>query len=327
MFRTVDFKIHVTGQVVRQEADAAFHREQFAGERQQALFQRRQETLGGTQVTLNQSFKHEHAHRDLGDVLFIFRGGRRGRPDHVAEVVNGGTGHRGIQVNHANAFSGYIVQHHIVQLGIIVRTAQGQFPGFQVIHHHVAVRLAGKIPVYFLLHFLHAPQGVGLDGFFQSRQAGSSIVEIGNGFEQGLSGQVCRELLELAEGARRFLALLGSFNLVIRACAFNERVHAPAVAVRIQGVRLAVHGGNQRESAAVSFRALFLFQALQSVVRYALYILHQGDGLLEHIMVHALEDVADTLSRLIHPDAVGVIDVAAAVGITVDKIAAEIEQG
>ena len=24
--------------------------------------------------------------------------------------------HRGIQVNHANAFSGYIVQHHIVQL-------------------------------------------------------------------------------------------------------------------------------------------------------------------------------------------------------------------
>ena len=56
-----------------------------------------------------------HAHRDLGDVLFIFRGGRRGRPDPVAEVVNGGTGHRGIQVNHANAFSGYIVQHHIVQ--------------------------------------------------------------------------------------------------------------------------------------------------------------------------------------------------------------------
>lgn len=44
-------------------------------------------------------------------------------------------------------------------------------------------------------------------------------------------------------------------------------------------------------------------------------------------MVHALEDVADTLSRLIHPDTVGVIDVAAAVGITVDKIAAEIEQG
>ena len=44
-------------------------------------------------------------------------------------------------------------------------------------------------------------------------------------------------------------------------------------------------------------------------------------------MVHALEDVADALSRLIHPDAVGVIDVAAAVGITVDKIAAEIEQG
>ncbi len=44
-------------------------------------------------------------------------------------------------------------------------------------------------------------------------------------------------------------------------------------------------------------------------------------------MVHALEDVTDTLSRLIHPDAVGVVDVAAAVGVTVDKIAAEIEQG
>ena len=43
-------------------------------------------------------------------------------------------------------------------------------------------------------------------------------------------------------------------------------------------------------------------------------------------MVHALEDVADALSRLIHPDTVGVIDVAAAVGITVDKIAAEDEK-
>ena len=63
------------------------------------------------------------------------------------------------------------------------------------------------------------------------------------------------------------------------------------------------------------------------MVRHALYVLHQRDGLLEHVMVHALEDVADALSRLIHPDTVGVIDVAAAVGITVDKIAAEIEQG
>ena len=63
------------------------------------------------------------------------------------------------------------------------------------------------------------------------------------------------------------------------------------------------------------------------MVRHALYVFHQRDGLLEHVMVHALEDVADALPRLVHPDAVGIIDVAAAVGVTVDKIAAEIEQG
>ena len=191
----------------------------------------------------------------------------------------------------------------------------------------MAVRFTGQVPVYFLLHFLHAAQGVGLDGLFQGLQAGSGIVEIGDGFKQGFSGQVRREFLELAEGARRFLALPGSFNLVIGACAFNERVHAPAVAVRIQGVRLAVHGGNQREGAAVGFRAVLLLQALQGVVRHALHVFHQGDGLLEHVMVHALEDVADALARLVHPDAVGVVDVAAAVGVTVDEVAPEIEQG
>lgn len=44
-------------------------------------------------------------------------------------------------------------------------------------------------------------------------------------------------------------------------------------------------------------------------------------------MVHALEDVAEALPRLVHPDAVGVVDVAAAVGVTVDEVAPEIEQG
>ena len=37
-------------------------------------------------------------------------------------------------------------------------------------------------------------------------------------------------------------------------------------------------------------------------------------------LVHALEDVADALARLVHPDAVGVVDVAAAVGVTVDEV-------
>lgn len=131
-------------------------------------------------------------------------------------------GHRSVQVNHADAFPGHVVQHHVVQLGVVVRAAQGQFAGFQVVHHQMAVSLTGKVPVYFLLHFLHAAQGIGLNGFFQSRQAGSGVVEIGDGFKQGFTGKVRRELLELAEGARRFLALPGGFNLVISACAFNE---------------------------------------------------------------------------------------------------------
>ena len=62
----------------------------------------------------------------LRQVLLVFFGGAGGGAHHVAEIVERQARHHGVEVDDADAFAGCVVEHHVVELGVVVRDALGQ---------------------------------------------------------------------------------------------------------------------------------------------------------------------------------------------------------
>ena len=61
--------------------------------------------------------------------------------DGIAEVVGRKPRHHGVEVNDADAFSGGGVDEDIVDLGIVMGDAQGDFPGGKLVEQDMAVLL------------------------------------------------------------------------------------------------------------------------------------------------------------------------------------------
>jgi hypothetical protein len=59
--------------------------------------------------------------------------------------------------------------------------------------------------------------------------------------------------------------------------------------------------------------------------RHPLNILHDGDWVLEDVVIDALQDVADGLACLMEGGAIGVVDVAAAVGCCTPKFTVDLK--
>ena len=129
------------------------------------------------------------------------------------------------------------------------------------------------------------------------------------------SGQIRQLALKRAEGFGRFEGLGGVLDHVDTARVGHKHISPPDVAVCILKIIRAVDGWNQREDASfggtVAWSIQFRFQMAQDAAN----VFHQGGYVREYIGVDALADILGLTARVIKEHAVGVVDVAAAIGV------------
>ena len=167
------------------------------------------------------------------------------------------------------------------------------------------------------------PCSVGGDGLLQRGEAFRRVVKIGDGVVQARRGQVGKQLLEAPEGLRRLERLLGRLDGVVGARVLDEAIGAPGFSLRIHVPVAPVARRNQRERAA---RAVGLAGHLRGKMRRdALDVLHQRGGIVEDVVIDALQDVARGRAAAWQVTQVGVVDVAVAVGRESEELAAELE--
>ncbi len=189
--------------------------------------------------------------------------------------------------------------------------AAGDLPAFREIEQDSGERFTGADEVHFRGNTGKAAVFVPGGGVHEARVAFAGVVEIGDRFLDGGGIEIADKILERAEGVRGLIGLAGVSDDVVGDAAFDVVVATPDGSVVIDHPRAAGPGGEEVEGLAAE--VLFHPQdALVDVPGDAFDIPHHGVGVLEHLAVDRLENVAPELSAgFAIGGAVGVVDVAA----------------
>ena len=260
------------------------------------------------------------------DCRLVLAGGGGGGADHVAEVIERATGHGSVQIDHADALGGHVVQQHVVELGVVVGHALRDVPGGDEIGDARAIRGAGAGEVDFRSDSGGAAGGVRGDGGFQCFQPFGSVVEIRDRFMQPFAAEGGGEFLEFPEGAGDLIGLLVAFEFIVTAGAFDERIDAPVVSIRIGGARVSRERRDAGECTAVGFRMSRGDERGQGVAGDALHVFHHLQWLFEDVVVDALDDEAHLPAGLIEHGAIRVVDVAGAIRDGTHEVRPHVEQ-
>ena len=161
---------------------------------------------------------------------------------------------------------------------------------------------------------------VGADRLFQSGDPFRRIVKIGNGFDE-TTRQVDQIRLELSECVCRLIGLFLGFENVETFRVFDEEINAPAAALLIADPDIPVERGNQGQ------RAAGVAVLRREMPRHAADVLHQRSGIVEHLRIQALEDIADPAAGLIEDERIGVVDMSAPVRLRRNEVARDGEAG
>ena len=125
--------------------------------------------------------------------------------------------HHGVEIDHADAFLRRVVQHHVIELRVVVRRPLRQHAlGLQVDQPR-GHRLAPQGEIDFRSGQFRAVRDIGLDRLFQGRETLGRIMEISDRIVQPRRGQVGQQPLKASERLRRLEGLRGRLDGVIGA--------------------------------------------------------------------------------------------------------------
>ena len=113
-----------------------------------------------------------------------------------------------------------------------------------------------------------------LDGLLQGGEAFAGVVEIGDGFDQPLAGQIHQQALELAERPAGLVGLLGRLHRLVGLDALDENKRAPDLAVAVLVKGFAVAGGDHDQRTAGDVPDVAAFELLADVGGHPHDVLH-----------------------------------------------------
>ena len=134
-------------------------------------------------------------------------------------------------------------------------------------------------------------------------------MEVRDGLPELIRRIAGEEALEPAEGAAALVEVVRILYLVVACGILNKEINSPISALGIHIEGFPVFCAHQGQSFPVGVAAVFN-DGLAQIAGHSLDILHQGLGILKHLGVHALKDVAAVTGQK-----KGVVDVAVSVAL------------
>ena len=240
----MDAKVVVAIQVVGQEAGAALQGHGQSAQGQSLTLVLSQAGASG-QEAAGEDSEQVQVHFHLAQVLLVLSSSSSAETDGVTEVVCGQAGHGGVQVDDAQGSAGLLVQHDVVQLGVVVSNAQGQLAFLQHIGQLSADLLVSQDEVDFGLDILCTAHDILSQNFFKDAEAVRGVVEVLDGLVQSFCGEACQLLLEGAKCDGALVEVLGSLGSLQANGAFDEVINAPVGILFHVQVGFTIQGGDQ----------------------------------------------------------------------------------
>ena len=221
--------------------------------------------------------------------------------DGVPEIMSHQAGHHGVQVNHHQGCVRFRVEKHIVDFRVVMGHPKGkqaflpqlgQAAGAVPDAHQPVIRFAG---------LRQASHGVGLGVGHKLLVTFGRIVEVRDGFMEAGGVKIGKKHLKFSESLP---GVADNIRIICDVVGVGGNViEQPPEAVLVQQVGFPVSRVMEMQHALLGSLGMDVFGDQVDIV-------HNLDGVLEHIGIHGLNNVGFALAfRLQEVDAVGFIDV------------------
>ncbi len=280
------------------------------------LFSLRQMRAARAQEAAGIGLKQRQGQRYKRQIALILGGGIRAKADGIAKVIGRRAGHHGIQINHAQRLHRRCVQDHVVQLGIVMRNAQGDFALSQCIHQPSGPRLARQGKINFTLNARRAAQRVALNRRVQRLKTARGIMKMRDGFTQQAGVKIAQLHLKLTESRAALLKIRRIARRLQAKAALHKLHQAIAIALIVAAKERAVSRRHQGEHMAV-------VQALAAqMAGDQINVSHQQLRIRKNGCIDALQDI---IMRRISGYMIGRIDMPFAIGLTAQDTAFQVK--
>ena len=228
MLVAAGLEVNIAVEVVAEEAENELVGEKECGEGKKLDFLFGDVVANALEEAGNVFFKEVETVVNLGEVFFVFCGVTSSETNAVTEVVKEGAGHNGVKVDNANALVRVVVDHDVVELGIVVRNAERDLTVCKRINDNVSEVLA----LFDLFDFVSAFASSACNVVFESRHevivSGYGVVEVRNGFVESFCGIIGEEVLIRTESFCRACENAGfSCRALVSGSVGDEVVKAP----------------------------------------------------------------------------------------------------
>ena len=234
-------------------------------------------------------------------IRLVLGRGARAEADGVAEVIRRQPRHHRVQIDHAHAAPGLAIQQHVVELGVVVGDAQGDFARLHRVQQRVHLPLVLPAKLDFRRHAAQPAGLVARNRVFELAVARRGVVEIVDRLMQRIRRKAAHLPLEFAERLAGKLEQRGRVRQIVGYRVLNEQIHPPQAALPVVGEAFSPMRLHKGQRLARRIAALPLNLHLEERG----HVLRPG----EDIAVDALENKALLPRR----DQIRLVDVAVAV--------------
>ena len=309
MSLSVNLEIMISLQIVCEETHSTFkgHKDCSHGKHIQFCLSQRTATAFNEAFDIN--FIQMKITGHLRQIFLILCSGTCAKTDRIAEIIYGKSRHYGIKVNHTDGFSRCIINHNVIQLGIIMCNTQRQLSLILHIAQDMCQFCAVQHKLNLFFHICCSVTYIFFHSSFKLIQPVHRIMKIYDGLMKSFCRIVCKQPLEMSESNCTLVKIFLIFYHVIACGIFNEQIYSPVFPVLIYIIRKSILCHHKIQSLSLHISTVFLDLFLQPGSNTA-DILHQFHRFGKNTPVHFLKNImfACTVSQ-----SVSIIDMSASI--------------
>ena len=158
----------------------------------------------------------------LRQIFLILCSGTCAKADRITEIIYGKSRHYGIKVNHTDGFSRCIIDHNVIQLGIIMCNTQRQLSLILHIAQDMCQFCAVQHKLNLFFHICCSVTYIFFHSSFKLIQPVHRIMKIYDGLMKRFCRIVCKQPLEMPESNCTLVKIFLIFYHIIACGIFNE---------------------------------------------------------------------------------------------------------
>ena len=292
MLFSVDLKIPVPLEIIRQEAHTALEGHHLGSHRKQFDLPVRKPSSASFYEAFGIQIKQLHITGHFRQIPLVLCRRTCAETDRIPEVIHGKPRHNRIQIDHADSFPRLIIDHNIVKLRIIMCYTDRQLSLRLEVPEIIRNLLSVQNKLDLISHGSRPLHHILFHCLLEYRESRLSIMKPFDRLIERLSRIIRQHTLEIPERQRALIEMLRLLHHIIAGSIRDELIGTPVITVRITVIRFVIVGRDHIQRLPLRISAVLddLFPQKCSDTHH---ILHQLLRLPKDVLIHLLQDDLD----------------------------------